>query len=86
MAFACDSRDPAVKATIARRWRAAGGLPETAEFPVGVGIDSISRNPDAVVATILYITCWRQKNGADGRRAQAPDESAGRGRLMASLQ
>jgi len=86
-----DERDPAVKRIIAHLIKAAhengctvsicgegpSNLPDFAEFLVRVGIDSISVNNDAVVATRRHVASVEQKIILD-RLAEAAAIAAGR--------
>ncbi len=77
VAFEFDERDPGVKQMLrlavegARRNRRHSGIcgqapsdyPEIAEFLVGLDIDSISLNPDTIVATMRRIAALEQRLG-----------------------
>ena len=80
VAFDFDERDPGVKEMIcqavegAKRNSCHSGIcgqapsdyPEVAEFLVGIGIDSMSLNPDTVLSTIPHILEVEQRLGRHG--------------------
>ena len=79
VAFDFDERDPGVKEMLrlavegARRNKRHSGIcgqapsdyPEIAEFLVGLGIDSISLNPDTIVATMQRVAALERRSGKE---------------------
>jgi len=86
VAFDFDERDEGVKQMIrlavegCRRNRRHSGIcgqapsdfPEFAEFLVGLGIDSISVNPDCVVQTLLHVAQIEGQAGGAGPGVKSP--------------